>query len=54
MSRFLINLGALIAAQLLSAADFDPAANATNQLGIDLHRRLATTDENLCLSPYSI
>src|SRR6266404_1626801 len=38
----------------LHAADFDLAAKATNQLGVDLHRQLATGDENLCLSPYSI
>jgi serpin B len=39
----------------LHAADFDLAASATNQLGIDLHRQLATgDDDNLCLSPYSI
>src|ERR1700731_551985 len=38
----------------LRAADFDLAAKATNQLGIDLHRQLATGDDNLCLSPYSI
>jgi serpin B len=38
----------------LQAADFDLAARATNQLGIDLHRQLARGDENLCLSPYSI
>lgn len=38
----------------LHAADFDVAANATNQLGVDLHRQLAQGDENLCLSPYSI
>jgi len=38
----------------LHAADFDLAARATNQLGIDLHRQLARGDENLCLSPYSI
>lgn len=36
------------------AADFDAAAKATNELGIDLYRQLATGDENLCLSPYSI
>jgi serpin B len=35
-------------------ADFDPAASATNQLGLDLQRKLATADENLCVSPYSI
>jgi serpin B len=38
----------------VDAADFDLAAHATNQLGVDLHRQLATGDENLCLSPYSI
>ena len=38
----------------LDAADFDLAAKATNQLGVDLHRQLAHGDENLCLSPYSI
>jgi serpin B len=38
----------------LHAADFDLAAKATNDLGIDLHRKLATGDDNLCLSPYSI
>lgn len=47
---------ALLFALALSvdAADFDLAARATNQLGVDLHRQLATGDENLCLSPYSI
>ena len=38
----------------LGAADFDLAATATNQFGVDLHRQLATGDENLCVSPYSI
>ena len=38
----------------LHAAGFDLAASATNQLAVDLHRQLATGDENLCLSPYSI
>lgn len=38
----------------LRAADSDLAATATNQLGIELHRQLATGDENLCVSPYSI
>ena len=45
---------AVSAAASLHAADFDLAANATNQLGVDLHRQLARGDENLCLSPYSI
>jgi serpin B len=30
------------------------AAKATNELAVDLHRQLATGDENLCVSPYSI
>jgi len=38
----------------LHAADFDVAARATNELGLDLYRQLATGDQNLCLSPYSI
>jgi serpin B len=38
----------------LHAADFDVAAKATNQFGLDLHRQFARPDENLCLSPYSI
>src|ERR1700738_5323133 len=42
------------AAASLHAADFDLAAKATNELGIDLHRQLGRGDENLCLSPYSI
>src|SRR6266540_2057351 len=36
------------------AANFDLAAKATNELAVELHRQLATGDENLCLSPYSI
>ena len=36
------------------ATNFDLAAQATNELAVDLHRRLATGDENLCISPYSI
>ena len=38
----------------LDAADFDVAAKATNQLGVDLYRQLGQADGNLCLSPYSI
>jgi serpin B len=38
----------------LQAADFDLAATATNQLGVDLYHQLATGNENLCVSPYSI
>jgi serpin B len=36
------------------ATNFDLASKATNELGVDLHRQLATGDENLCISPYSI
>jgi serpin B len=46
--------GALIAAIAHGAANFDLAAKATNELAVELHRQLATGDENLCLSPYSI
>jgi len=46
--------GALIAAMAHGATNFDLAAQATNELAVDLHRRLATGDENLCISPYSI
>jgi len=49
---------ALFAGALLvmnaAAADTDAAAGSINQLGLDLHRRLAKPGENLCLSPYSI
>jgi leukocyte elastase inhibitor len=38
----------------MAAADSGPAATATNEVGIDLYRKLATGEENLCLSPYSI
>jgi serpin B len=46
--------GALIAAMSYGATDYDLAATATNQLAVDLHRQLATDNENLCVSPYSI
>jgi serine protease inhibitor len=36
------------------AAEFDLAARATNQLGIELQQKLGGADENLCISPYSI
>jgi serpin B len=56
MKRFLILyvFTTLIAAMCCRAAEFDLAATATNQLGVDLHRQLATGNENLCVSPYSI
>jgi serpin B len=46
--------GALLATIAQGATGFEVATKATNQLGIDLHRQLATGDENLCISPYSI
>src|SRR5881409_2541643 len=56
MKRFLILhvFGALIAAMAHGAVEFDLAATATNELAVDLHRQLATGNENLCVSPYSI
>ena len=44
----------VVSMSMAHAADFDLAAGATNQLGVDLHRQLARGEENLCLSPYSI
>ena len=32
----------------------ETAASSTNQFGLDLYRKIATGDGNLCLSPYSI
>ncbi len=46
--------GALIAGMSYGATGYDLAATATNQLAVDLHRQLATGNENLCVSPYSI
>jgi len=56
MKSFLILLvfGTLLAAMTHGATGYDTAATATNQLGVDLHRRLATGNDNLCVSPYSI
>jgi serpin B len=56
MKRFLILqfIGALIAGMAHAATNFDLAAKATNELGVDLHRQLATGNENLCVSPFSI
>jgi serpin B len=48
------SLIALMALSSVSAADFNEAASATNQLSLDLYKKLATGEENLCLSPYSI
>jgi serpin B len=56
MRRLLILhvFGALTAAMAQGATNFDLAAKATNELAVDLHRQLATGDDNLCVSPYSI
>ena len=56
MKGFLIShvFGALLVTMAHAATNFDLAAKATNALGVDLHRQLATGDENLCISPYSI
>jgi serine protease inhibitor len=56
MRRLLILqvVGALTAAIAQGATNFRVAARATNELAVDLHRQLAKSDENLCVSPYSI
>ena len=56
MKRLLILqvFGALVVAMAHAATNFDLAAKATNQLALDLHRQLATGNDNLCVSPYSI
>src|SRR5258705_1240932 len=56
MKRFLILyvFGALLVTMAQGATSFELAARATNELGVDLQRKLAIGDENLCISPYSI
>ncbi len=56
VKRFVILqlFGVLNAAVAYGAMDFDLAASATNQFAVDLHRQLATGNDNLCVSPYSI
>jgi serpin B len=56
MKRLLIlqSFGALVVAMAHATTNFDLAANATNEFGVDLHRQLATGNENLCVSPFSI
>jgi serpin B len=56
MKRLLILqvFGALVVASAHAATNFDLAAKATNQLAVDLHHQLATGNDNLCVSPYSI
>ncbi len=56
MKEFLISafFGALVVTMAHGVTNFDLAAKATNELGVDLQRKLANGDENLCISPYSI
>ena len=56
MKRLLILqvFSALVVTMAHAATNFDLAAKATNQLAVDLHRQLATGNDNLCVSPYSI
>lgn len=54
LKNFWCLFAVMAAVSSLQAAEFDLAAKATNQLGIDLQRQLATADEPLCFSPYSI
>ncbi len=56
MKRLLILqlFSALVVAMAQATTDFDLAANATNEFGVDLHRQLATGNQNLCVSPFSI
>jgi serpin B len=56
MRRLLILqlFGTLIVAMAHATTNFDLAANTTNEFGVDLHRQLATGNENLCVSPFSI
>ena len=51
---FLVAFAGLFLGISITATDVESVATATNQLGVDLHRRLATGEDNLCLSPYSI
>jgi serpin B len=56
MKRLLILqvFGTLVVAMAHAETNFDLAAKATNGLAVDLHRQLATGNDNLCVSPYSI
>ena len=54
MKRFLMVFAASLVSVARAATNFDVAAKATNELAVELHRQLATGDENLCVSPYSI
>src|SRR4051812_45421400 len=56
MKRFLMLhvFGALLLTMAQGETSFELASKATNELGVDLYRQLATGDRNLCISPYSI
>jgi serpin B len=55
MRRLLIfHVFGALTAMTQGATNFELAAKATNELAVDLHRQLATGDQNLCISPYSI
>src|SRR5213083_496063 len=56
MKRLLILqlFGALVVPMAHATTNFDLAAKATNELAADLQRQLATGNENLCVSPFSI
>ena len=57
MKSLVVMISTLAAAAAVSAAstaNFDFAADATNQFGVDLYRQLAAGDGNLCVSPYSV
>jgi serine protease inhibitor len=56
MKRFFLSnlFGAFTVMMAHGAPSFDFAAKATNEIGVDLYRQLATGAENLCISPYSI
>src|SRR5438034_11588668 len=45
---------ALVAVMAHAAPNFDLAAKATNNFAAELYRQLATGEQNLCVSPYSI
>jgi serpin B len=54
LRHFVALLIVLLGSISLRAGEFDLAAGATNQFGLDLYRKLAANNENLCISPYSI
>src|SRR5438552_15152241 len=56
MKRLLILqlFGALVVTMADATTNFDLAAKATNELAVDLHRQLATGNENVCVSPFSV